>query len=339
MCALLLAGCSEESGALDLAMQPDLARQIGQNGTVALFDKTLFDSGHQTNDVRLALPGGLFSSVTLHVELACPTRCDQWDRLASISIVEPAGDDAGSERTIEIGRFITPFGVKGAWDIDVTDLQPLLSGDRKLRAYIATWVSAGSQYGNGWLLTAQLIYVGGVPAPEPIAVTALPWRDFPIGDPAQPIEASLPPQPVVLAAGATGAAVRVTVTGHGQGNKDNCGEFCTQDHRLLVDGQLVEAHTVWRDDCDQNPIMIQHGTWMDPRAGWCPGEDVKPWRVDLGSRPSSFTVAYSTDPYVNSCRPENCVPGDCALFTGCAYDGANHTPPFYAFSALLISYR
>jgi hypothetical protein len=338
--ALASLGCAQDSStAMDLAVSPDLAPPIGMDGTVTLFDKTLFDSGHQNNDVHVTLPGGLFSQVILHVELACPTLCDQWDRIGQIFVVEPVGDDAGSERTIEVGRFITTFGVRGAWDIDVTELQPLLTGDRTLRGYIGTWVSQGSPYGNGWLLSAKLVYTGGVPSPEPIAVTPLPWRDFPIGDPSQPAAASLPPQAVMLAPGATGALVRVTVTGHGQGNKDNCGEFCSQNHQLLVDGTAAASTDVWRDDCDQNPISNQHGTWMYARAGWCPGEDVKPWRADLGPRPPAFSLSYATDAYVNTCSPTNCVPADCALRTACAYDGGNHTPPFYAFSALVISYR
>ena len=40
-----------------------------------------------------------------------------------------------------------------SWDLDVTDLRPLLTGDVTMRAFIDTWVGPGSQYGAGWLLT------------------------------------------------------------------------------------------------------------------------------------------------------------------------------------------
>jgi hypothetical protein len=167
----------------------------------------------------------------------------------------------------------------------------------------------------------------------------LDWHDFPIGDPSQPVSASLPPQPIVLPSGATRAAVRVFVTGHGQGNLDNCGEFCAQDHHLLVDGAEAATQTIWRDDCDQNPVSNQHGSWMYARANWCPGADVKPWRIDLGARPQAITLSYTTQDYVNTCSPTNCSTGTCALRTGCDYDGGNHTPPIYAFSAIAIGYR
>ena len=44
------------------------------------------------------------------------------------------GQDGGPDTVIELARFITPFGVGASWDIDVTDLRPLLTGDVTLRA-------------------------------------------------------------------------------------------------------------------------------------------------------------------------------------------------------------
>ncbi len=334
------AGCSGSSDAgLDAAV-PDLAPVVGQDATVPLFDHALFNSGAQTNDATATLPSGLFSSVILHVALDCPmNRCDQWDRIGRLYVVEPgAGGDAGDEKLIEVARFITTFGVAGAWDIDVTELQPLLSGEVALRARIDTYVSGGVN-GNGWLLTATLNYTGGVPSPEPVAVLPLTWSDFPIGDPTRPVSGSLLPTQMMLPDGATGAALRVLVTGHGQGNLYNCGEFCTQDHQVTVDGQTAATQTIWKDDCDQNPINNQHGSWMYARANWCPGEPVPVWRADLGPRAAPFTVGYTTEDYVNTCTPTNCQVFSCALGTGCAFDGGNHTEPFYAFSALLIAYR
>src|SRR5436190_644044 len=81
------------------------------------------------------------------------TGCDPWDRAATIGLVDGA-------QTIEIGRYMTPYGVAGAWDIDVTDLRPLFSGSRKVRGFIDTWIGAP----GGWVLTATLKFVGGTPA-------------------------------------------------------------------------------------------------------------------------------------------------------------------------------
>jgi hypothetical protein len=336
--ALLVAGCGDSSSNLDAAV-PDMTRPVGVDTSVALFDKTLFDSGHQQNEVTVTFPEGLYAKATLHVELGCPNnRCDWWDRLATIGMVIPGGADGGADQVIELGRYVTPYRVGGAWTIDLTDLMPLLHGERTIRAHIGTWVSAGSSSGDGWLLTSRVEMVGGVPDPEPLKVSPLAWRDVLIGDPAQPISASLPTAGVAMT-GVSRLKVRVLVTGHGQGNRDNCAEFCGLDHTLLVDGQPAATRNIWRDDCAANPVKTQKGTWQLERAGWCPGADVRPWTIDLGARPESFTLDYAIDSYINSCRPDSCDLIQCALGTGCAYDGGNHTPPNYALSAVVIGYR
>jgi hypothetical protein len=327
---------------LDFAVPID--NTPGADTTVVLFNKTLF-SWDVTNDRRQSEaavslpPSGLYRQITLRIELTCPTDgCDPYDRRASIGIVDTT---SGAKQYFEIGRFATPFGVGGAWNVDVTDLRPLLSGSRTVHGFIDTWVGNG----QGWLLTAKLIYVGGVPARVPVAVLPLPWNKlppedkFPIGDPSHPVSGSLPAQTVTLPPGATHAAVRVTVTGHGQGNNLNCGEFCSLTHTLLVDGAAVQSRAIWRSDCDQNPINNQGGTWKYARANWCPGADVKPWLVDLGGRTAPLKLTYGVSNYVNTCSPSNCNQSTCALGTGCNYDSGLHTEPIEAFSALVIVYR
>jgi hypothetical protein len=357
-CLLLVFGCQSSSHTntdlsptADLSPTPDLAPPAdlavppepgaGADATVSLFDKRLFafDNSGNTREgtATVDLPSvGTYAKITLHVALTCPSGgCDPYDRIASIGVIQP-GSDAGAASILEVGRFATPFGVAGAWDIDVTDLRPLLSGTVEIHGLIDTWVGNG----KGWLLSAQLVYVGGVPANIPVAVLPLPWSNFNIGDPSQPVSTSLPPQMVTLPAGTTHAAVRVNATGHGQGNADNCGEFCTLNHSLLVNNLLQKQFAVWRDDCAQNPLNKQNGTWMYSRAGWCPGSDVKPITIDLGARSGPFSVGYAIDSYVNTCSPgATCNTASCTLGTSCDYDGGSHTTPFIDFSAVVIAYR
>jgi hypothetical protein len=321
---------------LDLLPPPDLAPPPpipGVDKTVTLFDRTLFSwdgqADHRENTATVNLPvEGAYRKITLHLQLQCPAGgCDPYDRLASLGVI------AANGQIIEIGRFATPFGVGGAWDIDVTDLRPLLSGYVQLKGFVDTWVGNG----KGWLLTATLKYVGGIPTNLPVAVVPLRWGNLNIGDPAYPPVP--PPAQVTLPAGASRAAVRLFVSGHGQGNKNNCAEFCSLQHTVSVDGLAAEKKPLWRNDCGQNPINNQAGTWQYNRAGWCPGADVKPWRVDLGPRSGTFKVGYGIDSYVNSCSPALCSPADCVFKTSCAYDGGAHTQPYYALSAVVIAYR
>jgi hypothetical protein len=324
-----------------LPLPPDLSNTMpGPDRTITLFNGATFyfdgdpAKNHRENFATIDFPGdGLYKQITLHVDLSCPSGgCDPWDRAATIGLVD-------GTQTIELGRYMTPYGVKGAWDIDVTDLRPLFAGTRKVRGFIDTWIGTP----QGWTLTATLVFVGGIPTNVPIAVALLPWGNFDVGDPGKPIASSLPPQSVSLAPGASHGAVRVIVTGHGQGNSENCAEFCAKNHTLTVDGATAQQQSVWRGDCAQNPINNQGGNWQPNRANWCPGADVKPWRIDVGAHAAPFMVGYAMDDYVNTCNGDTgktCNLPSCVFGPStCAYNDSDHTRPFYMFSALLISYR
>ena len=333
---------------IDAAVPPDLQRAIGADQTVSIFDHQGFVNPGGSHDAMAMLPDGLFAKILLHIDLGCAAGgCDPYDRIAQVGVVipGPATDAGPSEQFIEIGRFITPFGVKGKWDIDVTDLRPLFVGAQKFRTTIYTYAAGG----KGWTVTASLVYTGGVPAKEAVAAVALPWASLPVGNPTmQTTDAALPPTKVTLPAGVTSSAVRLFVTGHGQGNAANCAEFCDLNHSVLVDGKLIVSQSIYRTDCDQNPLNRQLGTWQAPREGWCPGEDVTPWLVDLGARTGTFTVSYGDPtvnmggvdmPYVNTCQPNNCIQRSCAFGNPCAYDGGSHTDPNFAVTAVVIGYR
>ncbi|HEY6461040.1 MAG TPA: peptide-N-glycosidase F-related protein [Polyangiaceae bacterium] len=339
----------------------------GADATVSAFDKAhlFFQDGTAAGNQRIvtaqaAFPAtGTYASIVLHVTLSCPTGgCDVYDRFGTIGVVTSPGVDGGANTVVEVARFITGFCAGGTWDYDVTDLRPLLTGNLTMEAFIDTWVPQGqSGIGQGWLLTASFEMTGGTPPKVPVAVVPL-WPGTPVaqawyGDPATPIASSIPPQTVTLPAGASSYALRSFVTGHGQGNADNCSEFCSRTHTLTV-GSTANTATVWRTDCASTPnVKSQCGTATDSRAGWCPGADVKPWVVDVtgqvGAGPTT-TIAYDVAGYTdtscgcNTCRP-GAVPdgGTCAgcVFSGttCSYDGSLHTQPFYYVSSALIAYE
>ena len=204
----------------------------GADATITAFVSTLicFGSGgdgpcSRTQDAQVTFPAtGTYSKILLHLTLTCPAGgCDPWDRMGSIDLVSTSsepGSDAGPVETLtELGRFITPYNIvpgtnsPPVWDIDVTELRPLLSGQVTVRAFIDTWVPQGNvaAYGAGWLLGATFEMTGGTPAKVPVAVIPIwVWKTTgqePVGtvygDPTQPISASLPPQTVALPAGAS----------------------------------------------------------------------------------------------------------------------------------------
>jgi hypothetical protein len=318
----------------------------GPDTTVMAFSGTpvYFASGMDNKrivDATVKFPGAalLYKTVTLKLGLRCPTGgCDFWDRRAYLGVVNKVGD---KETVTEILRFMTPYRLAATWTADVTALRPLLSGAVTLRVFIDTWVGPGNAQGSGWLVDASFEMVGGMPARLPIAVIPL-WDEtkFDYGDPAKPVGAAVVSRSISLPAGAGAVELRSFITGHGQGNLDNCAEFCRRTHAFSVDGNRIER-MVWRDDCATTAIPNQGGNWKPSRAGWCPGAQVLPWVADVSAMAQAgkpITVSYEVQPYDNSCRPDSPRCGGCALGTGCAYDNGAHTAPFFVLSAALIVY-
>lgn len=330
------------TGAADTASEPP-----GPDSTVTIFDATpvYFVGGDDRRNVEVQseLPEvGDYASITLLLTLSCPAGgCDPWDRRASFGLVSAKGEAGAPDTVIELARFITPFGVGMSGETDLTDLRPLLKGSVTFRAFIDTWVGPGSPYGDGWLLTAQLVFKGGVPPRRPIAVLPVfTERSVVYGDPKRPTSSFAPLTTMPIPAGAKHLALRSFITGHGQGNLDNCAEFCPREHTFVAGDERI-TQLVWRDDCATAAAPNQKGTFQYSRGGWCPGAMVDPWWAVL-PKPStdldSLPIAYEIEAFENSCRPDAPTCKGCSLGTGCDYDGGAHTEPFFQLSTLLVIY-
>lgn len=298
------------------------------------------DVDRRSVDVTVPFPAldTELSRVTMQFALRCPAGgCDSFARRGSVLVVENPG---AGEVPIEISRFTTPFGIGASWEVDVTDLRPLLHGTRTLRVFIDTFVGPGSPYGDGWLVDVSFTPTPGTPARRAIAAVPVYARQQVVyGDPAFPIASQIAATGVSVPAGATALELRTFVTGHGQGNADNCAEFCAREHTFTVDG-TPHAQTIWRSDCTTTAAPGQSGAYQYARAGWCPGAVTHDWTFAV-PLPGDATVdvAYDVEAYENTCRPDAAVCTGCTLGTGCDYDGGNHTAPFYDLSALLIAFE
>lgn len=340
---LVDAGGVADAGAEDVGVPG----RIGDNQTIVGHSAAHvfwsgWDEGQNARqvDVRVEFPRAdeLFAGINMNFTLSCPNgRCDPWDRYGSFGVVTNPGEE--DERYVELSRFITPFGVGGNWQVDVTDLRPLLTGPTTLRVFVDTWVGPGSSFGDGWQVDTTFDFYGGEPNPRVVAV--LPIWDLArvaYGDPARPISEQLPPATVRVPEGASRLLLRTFVTGHGQGNALNCAEFCPQDHSFVVDG-TQHTRRVWRDDCETTGAPGQRGTWQYPRAGWCPGAVTHDWTIDVGAAPAGreVEVAYAVSEYENTCRPDSASCSGCTLGNGCEWNDSNHTEPNFQVSALLIA--
>ncbi len=329
--------------------QPAAAQTSPRATVVHAFDHTPVyfteaDNQRDVTSVATFPSSGSFQRITLHIALDCPAGgCDPWDRYGTIGVVTAPATDTIPASVIELARFMTPYGVGARWTTDVTDLRPLLKDSVTLRASIDTWVGPGNSAGAGWQLTTWFTMVPGRPARTPLAVLPV-WdpREVLYGDPAKPIGMSAPPVIVALPAQAKHFALRSLVTGHGQGNSDDCSEFCPRTHTLRVNGFPHRLYG-WRPDCATSHTPHQRGNYWYSRALWCPGDVVQPWLVDVSSDVAAHSarIAYSVSPYVNKCRPGAVpmVPTECVLGTSAEYDGGRHTPPVFRLSTVLIAYE
>jgi Peptide-N-glycosidase F, C terminal len=94
-------------------------------------------------------------------------------------------------------------------------------------------------------------------------------------------------------------------TGHGGVQPTNCAEFCNHTHLFTVNGVLhrqsfPEAQTA--STCAERVavgvVPNQHGTWYYGRGGWCPGQDVAPFVVDVTAdvaKGQANTLTYRTE--------------------------------------------
>jgi len=164
----------------------------------------------------------------------------------------------------ELGRFITPFGNNldlGAgwtWIYDVTDFRPFLHDSVHLQA------------GNFQeLLDLKFYMIEGTPPREVKNIKRM-WHGY---HRLNNFQILVPPDTVSLHPDATTWKLKITSSGHDWDNPTNCAEFCQKTHWVDVNGN--EEYT-WEilDECADNPLYPQGGTWIYDRAAWCPGAKV-----------------------------------------------------------------
>jgi hypothetical protein len=196
---------------------------------------------------------------------------DRWDRAGSIRVVTPGGE-------VEVVRFITSYGGRTEHEVDVTELAPILRGERQFRAFIDTWVSPA------WRVDLTLRYQ---PVKEydnstwaaPVFLTdSFNSQDMPGG---REVVVEVPK-------GLARVVLRYVSTGHCTDGTD-ADEFISKANVISVDGVVVARYHPWRDDCrryrERNPYTSHwtDGSWSSDysRSGWCPGVEVSPMEIDL----------------------------------------------------------
>ena len=286
-----------------------------------------FGSGYsQSSSQNFDLHNDLsnIESVKMYVKLRCPSGgCNAWDVYANIYVKDPQ-----SSKWLEIGRYITPYGVDNSkldrgFEIDVTDFKSLLVGNVELKAFIEVWGS------DGWNLSVDFDYLDGKPDYKNYAITPIiqynsnSLNGVVYGEDQSDFDLD---KSISVGENIEKAHLRTIITGWGHATPNDpdgrgCAEWCFRTHSIKIDDVEKFNHYLGPIGCASNPVNPQSGNWSPDRAGWCPGMSV-PLRIDnLDSNISNtnFNFEYIFASWVNNLK----------------YDGQN-PHAYYAISSFIV---
>lgn len=162
----------------------------------------------------------------------------------------------------ELNRFITMYGIQltlgtdgWTWVVDVTDWAPLLRDSVELEA--GNWQE---------LLDMKFVFIEG-PAPRDVKRVERVWDT---NQSLSNFDQAVTTRTIQKLPGEEGWKLLTTNTGHQFDNPFYCAEFCNNLQTVEVNGQGISTWDILQE-CADNPLYPQGGTWIYDRAGWCPG--------------------------------------------------------------------
>jgi hypothetical protein len=256
-----------------------------------------------------------WSQVGMYFHLECPESglCDHWDRSGSVQLVlDPESDNP---TTVELLRHITPYRMEMEQYIDLTPMASLLKGRQTLRSFIDTWVGPGHSNGDGWRVTTQFVFYPGEKATADQVINIWGKSNVTVGqlEAGSTIADQISEITFNISDNANKVEAHLITTGHSFGNSYNCAEFCEMQHDLLINQETFSTNP-WRNDCEENPVSDQYGTWEYNRNGWCPGGVAVGDIIDItdavqpGDNTLNFDILLSSGNVYNNTSPGDYLP-------------------------------
>jgi hypothetical protein len=195
----------------------------------------------------------------------------------------------------ELGRYITPYGIGlslgsdgWTWIYDVTDYLPLLRDSIELEC--GNWQE---------LLDLKFAFIQGTPPRDVMNVDAF-WKGMYY---LSGWDENVVAHEYIPNEGEEMFKLITRASGHGFGEGNNCAEFCYNTHTASVNGVALGSWEIMQE-CSDNPLYPQGGTWIYDRAAWCPGDKVAQQEFELTDYVTygeAFDVEYDInyDPYGN----------------------------------------
>jgi hypothetical protein len=238
----------------------------------------------QFADMEIELPSAeemaRFDRLEIDVEQRCPDanapeigNCGAWDYIAHLSVFD-------GENRIQMGKYITTYHREARMIVDASHMLPMLSAGG-LRTFRWEWAPEWNVQPTSTLLSLRFIDDGEVAHP----VQTVPL--FTGGEFNSAYNATRLPIDVEIPADAARVEVWAVITGHGAAT-EQCAEFCDHEHAFAVNGTwYTRTHPLVGDQegcitqIENQMTPNQWGTWWFGRGGWCPGQQVDPWIIDV----------------------------------------------------------
>ncbi|MGB1032425.1 MAG: T9SS type A sorting domain-containing protein, partial [Flavobacteriales bacterium] len=149
------------------------------------------------------------------------------------------------------------------------------------------------------LLDLKFLFIEGTPPREVKRVEAFWKGQYEISTWDETVE----PKTIAKEEGEEMFRLKTRTSGHWFGQGNNCGEFCNNTHSVSVNGNQ-EWNWEIMQECADNPLYPQGGTWVYDRAGWCPGAPTTTRDFELTplvQNQDEFVLEYDIDydPYGN----------------------------------------
>jgi len=274
--------------------EPDRTRRAPLH--FKLFNHALVGAGSTSPMSEVTLPplGWAFGRVLLTLEIhdAGPG-WDIWDRTGHLYLIDPEGIRR------DISPFITSFRTPGRWQVDISHFRPWLTG----KTIFELTVAGDSDQAGQFMFSAALEFCHGTPDREPFRIIPLWNGTARYRSTANHFSDFFTPRSVDIDPPTRGASLYLYMSGHTQ-----VGEFSPARRSLVFKPDLNDdpgtelrfENTLWKTDNYLNPLRPQSGTWKYARAGWAPGDVVRPWRIDLSPfilPGEKAEVRYLPEPY------------------------------------------
>jgi len=270
------------------------AKLEAENATIVPFYNGEILSELEETDVELPSEADMAKFDTLEVDVTslCPDpekiefgNCGAWDYLAHLFVQDENGAN------VEIARFITSYHRETRW---IVDISPMLAHLKKggMRHFRWEFAPPWNVQPTATKLSLRLSNKSKGVAPQ--EATFL----FGGGSFNDMYNATYMPIDVPIPADAKHVELVAVITGHGADGTTSCAEFCNHQHVFTVNGvehKKLHPEAGTGDKCvahiEQGMVPNQGGTWWFGRGGWCPGQQVDPWVVDVTANVTPGEIA------------------------------------------------